>query len=35
MAKKSNKKSYGRPPLVGKAGVKHGTRYCDGGKIKK
>lgn len=39
MAKKSNKKSSGgrngRPPLIGKAGVKHGTKYCGGGKIKK
>lgn len=36
--KKSNKKasggSKGRPPYVPKAGIKHGTRYCGGGKLK-
>lgn len=39
MAKKtSNKKTTskgGRPPLVPKAGIKHGTKYCGGGKLKK
>ena len=36
MAKKSTtKKPAGRPPHVPKAGVKHGTRYSCGGKLKK
>ena len=36
--KKTNKKANGgrtgRSPMVAKAGVKHGTKYCGGGKLK-
>lgn len=31
----TKKKRGPKPPYVAKAGVKHGTRYCYGGKLKK
>ena len=34
MARKRTVKKSGRPPLVTKAGVKHGARYGCGGKKK-
>ena len=33
--KKSSGGKNGRPPMVTKAGVKHGTRYSCGGRVKK
>lgn len=33
--KKTGKKSSGRPPMTTKAGVKHGSKYGCGGKLKK
>lgn len=36
MTKSTSKKGgKSRPPMITKAGVKHGTRYGCGGKIKK